>query len=234
MSGPIVLGILIVTIFLLVKYRVPVKDFFTGTPATAPVVTASVTTPRWSAKYLWSILIVLVGIALVAWGYKNTKIQPADVGSRSREYWLALLILWGIVAALIWLNAEKATAKTLQWVLAGVVAMLLVGFPVAGLVAGLGDDGHRQTRAQARVEQPPQKQMVSMPANGDSARVTVPVGYGTLFTGSGFVLLCFYTDGTEDVGTSAHPCKRGPVSHQVVRDTSGQPNSVVYEFVRAQ
>lgn len=84
-------------------------------------------------------------------------------------------------------------------------------------------------------QQQSQKRMLTMAANGDSARINVPVGYGTAFTGHGFVILCVYGDGTEDEGIpGAHPCKSGALSYAFVRDISGRPNSVVYEFVRAQ
>lgn len=187
------------------------------------------------SKLIWNSLLVVLALLVLYFGILTPKWEtprPADVGMWSSSHWFWLLVLWGIVAALIWLNACGTTAKTLQWVTAGVVAAMLVVFPLWGLATGPS----APTRATMEsAQQPPQKRMLSMPANGDSARINVPVGYGTAFTGHGFVILCVYGDGTEDEGIpDAHPCKSGPLSYAFVRDISGQPNSVMYEFVRAQ
>jgi hypothetical protein len=236
MSGPIVLGIFIATIFLLVKYRVPVRDFFNGTPTTAPVATGTAaTTSRWYGESFWSILLVVAGMIVffvgiynpttTAWGNPS----PASVGSWGQNHWLALLILWGIAAALIALNACGATAKTLQQVATGVVVAMLVVLPLWGWATSPTAPAHAVTGA----VQPPQKRMLSIPADKE-LDIRVPDGYGGAITGNQFVVFCTYENGTKYEGTPTNPCRRGPGLHLLVRDTSGQENPVIYEFVRAQ
>lgn len=115
-----------------------------GATAPAAVGTAGVTpvTPstlgerasEWFMKYLWSILLVIAGIVAVSW-VSNAQVKPADVGSWSWNHPLQLLIVWGVIAAIIALNAGKA-AKALQWVLAGVMLMLFVGMPIVNWALG--------------------------------------------------------------------------------------------------
>lgn len=87
--------------------------------------------------------------------------------------------------------------------------------------------------AHATAEPVQQRRKVSFPAYGETQQISVRYGYAPVFTGSGFELRCVYTDGSEDVGSPTHPCRDGSVRYVVARDTSGQPNSVVYEFVQA-
>lgn len=195
--------------------------------------TEQFTLPTW--RNVGTIALVVLALLVLYFGILTPKWEtphPADVGIWSSNHWFWLLILWGIDAALIALNACGVVAKkTLQWILAGVMVAVLIVFPLWGLAASPAAPAHSTTAAQ----QPPQKRMLSMSANGDSTRITVPVGYGPVFTGHGFVVSCVYEDGTEDVGEPAvHPCRSGPMAYQIVHDTSGFPNSVMYEFVRAQ
>ena len=60
----------------------------------------------------------------------------ATVVGAARDYWLWIFILWGVVAVLAAVFCAGTTAKTLQWVLAGVVFMLFIGLPVVNLVFG--------------------------------------------------------------------------------------------------
>lgn len=83
------------------------------------------------------------------------------------------------------------------------------------------------------VQQTSQRRKVSFPAYGETHRISVEYGYAPIFTGSGFELRCVYRDESEDIGSPTHPCRDGFVRYVVARDTSGQPNSVVYEFVQA-
>jgi hypothetical protein len=205
-----------------------------GTATTAPVTTPS--SGGWFTGYsknIPTILLVIAGAVVffvgiynpttTAWGNPS----PASVGSWGQNHWLALLILWGIAAALIALNACGATAKTLQQVATGVVVAMLVVLPLWGWATSPTAPAHAVTGA----VQPPQKRMLTIPANGE-VLVRVPGGSGAAFTGHGFNVICFYTDGSEDVGTPTHHCKNEPMVHQVVRDTSGQPNLVMYELTR--
>jgi hypothetical protein len=208
-----------------------------GTATTAPVTTPS--SGGWFTGYsknIPTILLVIAGAVVFFVGiYKPTTAvwsnpSPTSVGGWGQNHWLALLILWGIVAALIALNACGATAKTLQWVATGVVVAMLVVFPLWGLATSLAAPAHVTADT---AQQPPQRRMLSVPANGYSNHVLPPVGYATTFYGHGYTIHCVYSNGTEGVvGDQARPCKNGEMLYQYVRDTSGQLNSVEYEFVR--
>lgn len=77
------------------------------------------------------------------------------------------------------------------------------------------------------------KPMLTMSANGDSARISPDAGYVVVFTGSGFEHHVVYADGNDCVvGNTVNPCRDGPILHQYVRDTTGKFNSVTYKFVR--
>lgn len=82
-----------------------------------------------NAKVFWSLAAIITGIALW-YAVPNTEVHPKDIGNWSRNHWLQILIVWGMGATLVWLNADDKSAKTLQKALAGGVIMLLAVFPV--------------------------------------------------------------------------------------------------------
>ncbi|MDE1925380.1 MAG: hypothetical protein KGH79_04380 [Patescibacteria group bacterium] len=89
-------------------------------------------------SFWWSIVLVLTGLAIAYWGMYSPIIETpsvTSVGSWSWAHSLPLLAFWGVLALLIKLNAKEA-AKTLQWVLAVVVCMLLFGFPTLSRLKG--------------------------------------------------------------------------------------------------
>ncbi|MFA5998010.1 MAG: hypothetical protein WC814_01295 [Candidatus Paceibacterota bacterium] len=178
-------------------------------------------TPYWP-----SILLFLVGVGIF-WGLYTPGLRFSQMGDWSWDHWLWLLALWGIVIALIALNAEAlgAAAKTLQTIAAVAMLLLFLGIPIWNWATS--DTSSRQERERFA------KSILSMPANGDSPRVSAPPGYAAAFTGSGFTTHCVYTDGHEGiVGDTQNPCGSGPMLYQYVRDTTGKPNSVTYKFVR--
>ncbi len=123
MSGPILLLLVFVVIILLVKYQTHAKKVFADIGQTTGGLKNAITT-----KSVITTLLVIAGAVLVYWGF-NTQVRPADMGSWGREHWFPILILWGVLAALIALNAEKTVAKTLQKLVAAVMLMLSVGIP---------------------------------------------------------------------------------------------------------
>ncbi len=181
--------------------------------------------PGWFKKNWPSLLLVVVGAGLVIWGF-NTPVQPADVGSLSRKYWLPLLVIWGVGAALIALNPEtvKKAAGVLQLVLFGAMFMLFIGFSVIGWFGGSSSPRMDVNKQSEKVL------TLSMPANGDSPRLRGDAGQKISFTGTGFTTHCVYADESEGVvGDPVRPCKDGQL-YVFVRDTSGKPNMVSYEF----
>ena len=176
---------------------------------------------NWFEKNLWTTALIIVGVIIIFYGFIFHGKSPnlASVGSWSRNHWLWILVSWGIIATLIAINAGKV-AKILQTILATIVFLLFIGFPIIGWgVANSGSHGQQRL-----VE----NQVLSMPANGDSPRVYTRPGYAISYIGSGFSLHCVYRDGSELVDK----CKNGPMLYQYVHDTTGKPNSVTYEFVK--
>lgn len=167
----------------------------------------------WYGNYLSALLIFVSGFVLY-WQY-DTRVSPTEVGSWGQSHWLPLLIFAGTLQALIAINAKSlgSFAETVKWLPTGLMVAVLIVLPIIGWATK--DVGHAQEQAQLR--------MLSMPPNGDSARIRAPLGK-TSFMGDGFVTRCVYTDGSEQ----SFPCKPGPMLWVYVHDTSGRPNSVAY------
>lgn len=177
---------------------------------------------EYTIKYFWSILLVLAGGVLVYWGL-DTQVRPVDVGSWSADKWFPLLVLWGVLAGLIALNAKAlgATAKTLQWVVMGAMLALLIAFPLWSWVVG---------------EEKPVPLTLTAPASGDSQHIKAPPGYAVIFLGGegSFDAYYGYADGVEVNTREEMPSdKRGvEIMYSYVRDKSGKENTVTYEFSR--
>lgn len=194
-----------------------------GTSTTAPTSTGGNENIIYKLKSnIWIVLLV-VGGGVVLWGFYRP-VHVTDV-MRLRDYWFSLVILWGVVATLIALNAGKV-AGTLQWILSGVMLALLIALPVWSWIV-TPSESSQQAQQQARP-------VVTMPANGDSVHVSPDTaGYITVFTGDGFEHHIVYAGGKDCVvGNTEDPCKDGPILYQYVRDTTGKPNSATYKFVR--
>lgn len=157
--------IMLFAIVLLVKNRARVIASLTGTdPKTAPVKKAPVTAPaknkevkkepeekpNWFLENLWSILLVLAGImALVFLSLQVPELTPSQTGNWSQKYWLQILIIWFIGAALVWLNVkEKGSSETLQKVLVGAVIVLLFILPFWSWISNLSSTPPRESRSE--------------------------------------------------------------------------------------
>lgn len=178
-------------------------------------------------KVAFSFLFLLLG-GWVLWMLYNPDLELTQVGGWAWKNvgWLLLLAVVGFL--LLELNKKllgEGFVKSLKQFGVVVLAVLLVGWPIGTWV--LGYSSQRTSSQSAKVL------MVSMPANGNSAPVTSPVGYAVAFTGEGFTTHCVYTSGTEGiVGNDETPCHDGPILYQYVRDTTGEANAVTYAFVR--
>lgn len=78
-----------------------------------------------------NILLVLAGLIVLYFGLYSSSWETPQLASTndwSQSHWVWLLAFWGVLAALIALNAGKST-KTLQLVLIGIVLMIFVGLP---------------------------------------------------------------------------------------------------------
>ncbi len=190
----------------------------------------------WFAKHWLSILIAIVGMVLMIWGF-NIQTQPEDVGSLSRKYWLPLFVIWGVGAALIALNAEtlKKSAGVLQWVLFGAVFMLFIGLPVIGWFGGSGE----KTKVVAPISQQvvplaslPESDWPKLviPAGGKSEIISRPSGMGVKLKGYQFLDYSVYPDGTECSMQLSGSCPQGSYGVYVKNQTS-RTNVVSYAFV---
>ena len=146
-----------------------------------------------------------------------------------KNYWLWILVA-GVVlfVALYFVPKDWETrAPKLQGVIVALVLMLFVILPVVNFFWG-----EKPPPLPQQVQQL-SKPMLTMPPNGDSARISPNAGQIVIFTGNGFEHHLIYADGQDCVvGNTENPCKDGPILYQYVRDTTGKPNSVTYKFVR--
>lgn len=109
----------------------------TGAAGGAPAPPAP--TRRWLPTMCYpktTTALIVAAVIVSIWGLyipaKWSDPSPAAIGNWGRNHWFTLLILWGIGAALIWLNASERAAKTLQTILTGAVAAVLIVFPLLG------------------------------------------------------------------------------------------------------
>ncbi|MFA5744774.1 MAG: hypothetical protein WC887_01010 [Candidatus Paceibacterota bacterium] len=192
------------------------------------------TNPNWFKNNLWTVILVLVGVVIFIFGiFLKKSPDLADVGSWSRNHWLTILILWGIIAGLIALNAGKA-AKTLQAVIATIVFALFIGFPIIGWVADSGStDQHRAVSAQASIplasapvaEWP----KIILPPGGKSELIPVPSGMHIVMNGDDFLLHNVYTDGHESA-FGEPSCVDGPLAGAYATNKTRKTNIVSYAF----
>ena len=180
--------------------------------------------------YMWSVLLVIVGGGAVLWGMYHP-VRLADA-VQWQEYWFPLLALWGFAAALVALNAKAlaaAAAKTLQWVLAGVVFTLFIGLPVVDWIYG-DDEPVKPTRVLTRVPQDDLPQVrdvggnVTDPATWPKLYLSIaepksallPMAPGKRIVmaavkGTKFKSHTVYRDGHECVSTKGSACPDGGV-----------------------
>lgn len=159
-----------------------------------------------------TIALIVAAVIVSVWGLyipaRWSDPSPAAIGSWGRGHWFSLLILWGIGAALIWLNASERAAKTLQTVLAGAVAAVLVVFPLLGWTTSPS-----AATAQKQVR-PIEAATLTIPAGvGEkSERIPVPFRKRVVMTGEEFRYHCVYGDnGNEEsfIPGKEPPCRDG-------------------------
>jgi hypothetical protein len=205
----------------------------------------------WFKSNLTNILLGIIGLVVIGFGLYGSSFKtpgPADVVSWSRQHWLWILVLWGILAALVAVNAKGSVAKTLQWVLAGVMFFLFLGFPLLGWL-GVGDDKGSPPPAGSAPQQDAVKRSSRLlPQNtpgitwawetaewqwprvrvqpyDNSVRIPNLDGNGhTVWGGDGFTIHYVYADGRECTfvaGTGkTNPCDGGAVESYAHNDGS--------------
>lgn len=207
----------------------------TGASATNPL-TPRGGTERWYSEYGLSIVVVVVGAALVYWGFQNTQIRPTDAGRLGWTYWLPLLIIWGVLAALVALNSKTlgAAAGVLQWVFAGVMVALLVILPLWHWVESPSVGASQVARSEIPLASSPQSSWPKLviPAGGRSERIPVPQSMHVVMGGENFRFHCVYRDGHEEsFGKGGSSCSDGNMPYvYATNENSKDVNIVSYAY----
>ncbi|MCR4276083.1 MAG: hypothetical protein NUV90_01730 [Candidatus Parcubacteria bacterium] len=172
----------------------------------------------------------MAGAVALYWGF-NTQMRPADVGSWSYDKWIPLLIIWGIGAALIALNAKEKTAVTLQKVLTWVMLALLIALPVWFWIVTPSTNPQQATRSEVPLASSPQSSWPKLviPANGKSERIPVPPGMRIVMAGNKFLLHNVYRNGNECSFNQSCP-DVGAVAGNYATNEAQETNIVAYAF----
>lgn len=205
--GTIILVGLFLAGFVVWKYSDYMKRALTGVagvlrPNSAPNSTtpsANTNARLWFTGNLWTILLILAGagiccLGLYAPGMKTLKIT--DMGDWSWSHWIPLLALWGILAAIVAINAKTA-AKVLQGILMWAMIVLFIIIPAFTWVTGIGNHFMNPPAPPPAIEK--MEGDMILPVGGKSSLVTVPKGKTLTWTGKrGFRIHCVYRDGHEE------------------------------------
>lgn len=185
---------------------------------------------QWFSMRIANIALVAAVVIVSVWGLyfpaKWSDPSPAAIGSWGRGHWFSLLLLWGIGAALIWLNASERVAKTLQTVLAGVVSAMLIVFPLLGWTPSV-------VTAQKQA-QPAEASTLTIPAGvGEkSGRIRVSLRKRVVMTGKDFRYNCVYGDGHEEsfIPGEEPPCHDGDLPFVYATNLKNEENVVAYAY----
>lgn len=185
-------------------------------------------TPYWP-----SILIVIVGVVAVYWGFQNTQIRPTDAGSWSWAHWLPLLIIWSTISVLIVFNKKALgeAATMLQTVLAIAMVGALVVLPLVHAIWDESSSSQQVTRSEVPLASSPQSewQKLVIPAGGRSELIRRPAGMKVRMAGDNFLLHMVYWDGKE-CSFRQMPCPESPIG-VYAKNEAMETNIVSYAFV---
>jgi len=182
---------------------------------------------------LWSILIIPAGTWLMYWGFNNHQIRPADVGSWSQNYWFPILICWGTGAVIIKINEKSfgTAAKTLQWILAVMVFIVLIGFPVWSWLAKPNSHSGACSEIPLASEPVSAWPKLVMPAGGKSKNVPVPQGMHVVMNGEDFHFHCVYLNGHDISFGKGGSCPSGNMPFvYATNDRVDEQNIVSYAY----
>ncbi len=191
---------------------------------------------KWLATSFWNLLFGFAGLAILIWGFLSTSHswETPTLGAIvvwSREHWLWILALAGILAVLAELNAAtlgratKVVRSTLLWGLAA----LFIGIPV---LAGFTSTGNSSTTntAQIPLASAPQSSWPKLTAvaGGEFAHITVPPKMHVVMIGNNFRLHNVYQDGHE-CAFGEH-CVDGPLTSVYATNEATEENIISYAF----
>lgn len=143
MSGPLILLAIIAIFFVVRKHSEKIKKLAAAVasksqnPASSP--TPSATNPAGDSgksKRIWaSIILCFVALAITSFGLYGSRLKTptfTDIGEWGLSHWFWVLFLWGVLAAIITINAKALgkAAGVLQKVLATTIFVIFFVFPV--------------------------------------------------------------------------------------------------------
>ncbi len=235
MNGPIILFICFVVIILAVKHHEHVKRVFAGVGASAQGM-KGLLGGLFSSKGLIAGLLIL-GAAGVLYAFGSIPgpsgwLPPwrtpslASAVRWSQANWFPLLVLWGILATFVALYAPKAAQKVLQWLLAGIAFLLLIGLPM-----WVGVEEFRHAREQPRKEKLP---ILRLAPGGKSEPIAVPYPMRVVIHGKDFQYHCMYADGHEETfRPGERPCSDGDMPFvYATNDRKDAPNVLTYSYAK--
>ncbi len=212
---------------------------------------------HFGTKMSWNVAVLVVSVLGFSYWGLSTKLRPTDVGNLGQEYWLQILIVYGIAASLIWFNADEKSAKVLQKVLAGLTATVLVvlpmwswisspssatpavqssqrsGIPLASVLPRDAPDLPRAWKTDGSMTDTSTWPRVQVPPYGNSAHVPGIFDGHVVWGGSGFKIHCVYADGHECImGDTSRPCKDGDVVTSYVRNEGGTVLYASYAYAK--
>lgn len=195
-----------------------------------------------ASRVFWNSLVLGGGIfAFVWWKFYGTEVSPRDVGSWSWNYWLHALVLWGIAAILVKLNASDGWATALQKTLVGIVFTFLVVLPVWSWWAS---SPSKAATNGDRVEVPfvqgpksswpePSWPTLTLEKEGEKKHFSFLPWQRPVFYGKEIRVHCGYRDGhTVSFGKDEEPCPEGDMVSVDVENLAKGVNTVYYAFKR--
>ena len=185
-------------------------------------------------KVYGKLLFFIAGVAALYWG-SGIKVRPAEFGVWGQEYWLQILIVYGIGAGFIWLNTEEKTAKTLQKVLAGVVFMTIIGFPLWSWSTKPSDIAQQTNSRRSVIPMTSDSKefwyRLTLPESKISERIAIDPGKTVAFHGKEFRIHCVYRDGHEiSFLPGETPCPKGDMPWAYVTNEAKGENIILYAF----
>jgi hypothetical protein len=175
---------------------------------------------------LWPFVLILAAV-LVIWNWDTLTQKAIPTFSLLSP---SLAVVWGIIAICVamYIASEIMDAdddsRWSEGLRTVAIVVMVLFFAIRPVTSWIWGDRTMSSQTQTSV--------LSLPANGTSRYIKVPIGHAAEYTGSQFAVHCVYRDGSEGiVGDKQQPCRNDPMLYQYVRDTSGHENSVSYEFV---
>ncbi|MFA6278473.1 MAG: hypothetical protein WCS97_00050 [Candidatus Paceibacterota bacterium] len=174
---------------------------------------ATITTPKEKKvdRKLMSVLLTVIGVIILIFGLYASKLENpslAGVASWGPSRWLWILILGGIAAALIGINAKELgkAAGVLQTIVVVTVVMLIIGFPIINWFAtpsSSGNSGSAAKQPSVPLASAPLSEWkpITLPPRGQ-VDLSIPEGKRAMVSGSKLRTHAVYQDGHECVRAS--------------------------------